>query len=319
MSEKRTTLIEGAGENLEILDERVRDIVSLGVRGYSEYEDKIIFRATNSQFLTKDAVPELEDRDTFIGALLERYIEAADTVGEENPRQREAMIAQVALALDVLMGGKDAIQDKHLAQVYKPHVAAVEKEGLYIGWLRMFSESARMIRDDIGLQAPVYKKRKERLAEEDESEHFITTETTVPEFKDLRNTIIDLVHDECATKMTPDTAAALLVAFGIEKPRRPINPEKLKEYKTNALKWVIRELSFTENGRAMDKTDAHLRLGRNYLSQIARLYPLHGEMSATTWLAVQLKEDKARPTLKEVMHVESFMAFALHDLMKARD
>lgn len=305
MREQRTTLIESAGGDLHVLGDEVRDILSYGVEGGSEQTERIISRATNPYFLTKDAIPNPEDVGIFVNAIFQRYVEAADALGPKMDNQRNMMLAQVALAMDVLRG----IDWDELYTQYH-YLPAVRKEGAYIGWLSMVSESARMIRDDLGLQPPKHKTR-DRAKTKKEIQEYLLNNEVIPGFEDLRSTIIDLVHDSDAPSMTRDRAAALLVTFGTDIPARDVNAEKLNEYKRQAMHWLARKLSYDIKlpPEGSNGTSETLRDGYGYLKRFVGQYPIGSNFTAVEWLAS--RED----INATIQHIESHMAFALHNLL----
>lgn len=308
MVERQKTLIEELGNDQAAFEDAVRYAASLDIYSNAKEVNRVISRATNPQFLTKDAEPKPEDIGVFISALLQRYIEAADTLGGERGKQRQVMLAQTALATDVLRGIDDWDE---LALRYREHVPAIKKEGAYIGWLRMVSESARMIREDLGIQPPERKKRTQKVTGE---EAFSTMRSDLtPGSENLRSTIIDLISDENAPGMTKDLAAALLVALGIEKPRQGISSEKLETYKTHAMQWLGRRLSHI-NHSSHEDDDVRLKLerGRQDLAEVAKKYPSKGDMTAPEWIVWRATGKTDRDYIR---YVESNMALALQELL----
>jgi hypothetical protein len=312
MSEKRITLMEMAAEDWDVLGDLVRDEVSTEGYIYEKEIKRIIFRATNPQFLTKDSVPNPEDRHIFVGALFQRYIEAADALGVEQSSQRQVMLAQTALALDVLR----MLDWDELALQYRPYVPSIKKEGVHVGWLSMVSDSARMIRDDLGMKAPERKKRSPKSTDE---EIFTTAlGDSTPGFESLRSTIIELISNEKAPGMTRDIAAALLAALGIEKPRQGVSSEKLDTYKMHAMQWLGRKLSHTSR-EVHEDDDIQLKLerGRQDLAEVARKYPAKGgDMTASEWLVWRATGKVDHDYAKQV---ESHMALALHEMLVKND
>lgn len=304
---KQTTLIEAAGRDWGMLEAMAREASAGDIEADPERKAKLISRAVNSRYLTKDARPLPDDEDVFIGALLQRYVEEIDTQAPED-QKRLMMIGKLALTIDGLRG----VEWGELRR-YEHVAPELKTKNVYTTWSDAAAESAKLIRHDLGTGSFSYGSRKRRRGEVEEGSVEVGlalgTET-VEGFEDLRGAIIDLLHDEAASDVSPDAAAALIVALGIDKPAHPVSAEKLEAYKTNILKWLSMKLSHSVRRDGTDEHIDSLYRGRAYLTQVASHYPAKGQLSAAEWVVMR----HGVSTAEYVRHVESHMAFALHDM-----
>ena len=300
----QTTLVEAAEGDWSVLEESVRHASAGDVEADPERKAKLIGRAVNSRYLTKDARPLPEDEDTFIGALLQRYVEEIDTV-EPGEQRRQEMIGKLALTIDGLRG----LSWEELT-CYLEVLPKQKTKNVYTSWSDAAAESAKLIRGDLGSGSFSYEIKRRAKADEDGSrEESIFGRDVVEGFEDLRGTIIDLLHGQ-APGMSPDIAAALIVGLGIDRPSRAVSAERLEAYKTNVLQWLSLKLAHTTKKPVVEDETESVTRGRLYLSQIASHYPVKERLSASKWLMKSYGASDA----DHARHVESHMAFALYDM-----
>lgn len=301
---KQTTLIEAAGRDWGILEAMAREASVSDIEANPERKTKLINRAVNSRYLTKDARPQPDDEDLFIGALLQRYVEAIDELKPDDDK-RLAMIGRLALTIDGLRG-LEWVELRRYEQI----APELKTKNVYTTWSDAAANSAKLIRGDLGTEPLPYKSHKKRPEETSAEATSALGIDTIEGFEDLRGTIIDMLYDDAAGDVSSDIAAALLVGLGIDKPTRSVSPEKLDAYKDNILKWLSVKLSASKQQDGTEERVDSLRRGRVYLREVAGHYPTKGKLSAAEWVVMRQGVSKA----EYVRHVESHMAFALHHM-----
>ena len=126
------------------VDDQAREIVASDGTYNSIRMDAFVKRACRPACLGIDSKPMPQDRHTFINSLLAKHIEVTDGL-DTLDKTRESRIAELAFIMDGLQG----MEYSELGRLYRPSVKLVGKEGAYIMWQRVASNTAKLAKGDL--------------------------------------------------------------------------------------------------------------------------------------------------------------------------